>query len=365
MVGEEGSLEGMVIDQNFWLGKRVLLTGHTGFKGSWLGLWLLQLGARVTGCALEPASSENLFQLSRLADDLEHSVVDIRDSEAVRELVKRTRPEIIIHMAAQSLVRYSYAHPLETYQTNVMGTLHLLEAVRNVDCVQSCIVVTSDKCYENLERPEPYRETDSLGGHDPYSSSKACAEVLTSSWYRSYFAGAEHSPSLATVRAGNVLGGGDWAEDRIVPDLVRAMAAGESLKLRNPSAVRPWQHVLEPLSGYLLLAQALAMDGNEYAGAWNFGPDAENLLPVSELADRLVACWGDGASWLAATGEEPHEAGLLALDSAKAQQQLGWRPRLDVDSLSASIVHWYREQLNGADARQLCLQQIADFEAAA
>ena len=344
-------------------GRRVLVTGHTGFKGSWLCEWLLDLGAEVHGFALAPDTSPNLFSLLQLETRLaSHRVLDIRDAVEVTRAVAAIRPEIVLHLAAQPLVRLSYREPAATWATNVQGTVHLLEALRAVGSTRACVVVTSDKCYENREQPEGYRETDAMGGHDPYSSSKGAAELAVASWRRSFF----HDPQgmrLASGRAGNVIGGGDWAADRIVVDFIAAIAAGRTLTLRNPGATRPWQHVLEPLSGYLWLATRLmADDGQGFAEGWNFGPADTSVTTVAELARELVAAWGEGR--VEATGQsgQPHEAGLLTLDVAKAHLRLGWRGLWDVRRTVQETVGWYRDEHRGsADAAGRTAQQIAAY----
>jgi CDP-glucose 4,6-dehydratase len=344
----------------FWRGKRVLVTGHTGFKGAWLALALERLGAEVTGFALPPAGAPNLFTLAGLARSLRHVEGDLRSLAAVDAAMAGA--EVVLHLAAQSLVRYSYREPVETFATNLMGTVHVLDAARRAESVRAVIVVTTDKCYENREWPWGYRETDALGGHDPYAASKACAELATAAFRRSFFAS---RPLVATARAGNVIGGGDWAEDRLVPDLVRAAQAGVTARLRHPSAVRPWQHVLDPLAGYLLLAELLCTRGAAIADAWNFGPADDDAIPAGALADRFCARWGGGARWAHDGSPQPHEAATLRLDCAKARGALGWRPRLAlVDALDWTC-DWYRAVASGADARTQTLAQIDAFMARA
>ena len=319
-------MEDVVISPSFWRGKRVFVTGHTGFKGAWLALWLTDLGAEVTGYSLPPPTDPSLFDISGVRSRLRHLDGDVRDEAALAHAVREARPEIVFHMAAQSLVRVSYDEPAATYATNVMGTVNVLEAVRRCDGVRAVVCVTSDKCYENRETPRPYREDDAMGGHDPYSSSKGCAELVASAYRRSFFSGpgdASGRAALATARAGNVIGGGDWAKDRLVPDLLNGFAAGVRPLIRFPSAVRPWQHVLEPLAGYLRLAEALWMGDPAAADGWNFGPDDADAQPVSWIADRLAALWGEGAAWETTGEPQPHEAHFLRLDCAKARQKLG------------------------------------------
>jgi CDP-glucose 4,6-dehydratase len=346
-----------------WSGRRVLVTGHTGFKGSWLSLWLHAMGAKVTGFALPPPSDPSLFEAARIGDLIDHVEGDIRDLTAVRAAVEKARPEVIFHLAAQPLVRLSYAEPVETYATNVMGTVHLLEAARQVPGVRAIVCVTSDKCYENREWVWPYRESDPMGGHDPYSSSKGCAELVAAAWRKSFFA--DGDPALATVRAGNVIGGGDWAADRLVPDLIRAFEAGAAPLIRSPEAVRPWQHVLEALGGYLMIAERLLAGEARFADAWNFGPSDDDARPVSWIVERMRAAWGGGATEaLPDTGPRPHEAGLLRLDCSKARAALGWRPALALDRALEWIVTWHKAVAAGADARAVTLAQIADYSAA-
>jgi len=349
------------VDPSFWRDRRVLVTGHTGFKGAWLCLWLQSLGAHVYGASLGPMPTEPcLYDLARVAEGMAGSVAcDIRDPEAVSRAVARAAPQVVFHLAAQPLVRRSFKAPRETYETNVMGTLNVLEALRASPAVEAVVVVTSDKCYENREAPTPYREDDPLGGHDPYSSSKAAAELVTSAYRRSYFSGPA-GPSVASARAGNVIGGGDWGEDRLVPDLVRAAVSQRNLSLRNPAAVRPWQHVLSPLSGYLVLAQALC-GGPQFARAWNFGPDPADARTVEWVVRRMSSLWPGGVPWSVDEGPHPHEAGLLALDSSLARAELGWTPLLGLERGLAATVDWYRAWHDGEDLRELSLGQVGDL----
>lgn len=344
-----------------WSGRRVLVTGHTGFKGSWLALWLKAMGAEVTGFALPASTRPSLFETARIADLIHHVEGDVRDAIAVRAVVEVARPEVIFHLAAQPLVRLSYREPVETYATNVMGTVHVLDAARRATGVKAIVCVTSDKCYDNREWVWPYRESDPMGGHDPYSSSKGCAELVAAAWRASYFA--ETGPALATVRAGNVIGGGDWAEDRLIPDLVRAFETRVAPLIRSPDAVRPWQHVLEALGGYLQIAERLLAGERGFADAWNFGPSDEDARPVSWIVDRMRAAWGNSPHSLVDTGARPHEAGLLRLDCSKARAALGWRPTLALDEALAWIVDWHKAVAGGADARAITLTQIAEFQA--
>ncbi len=344
----------------FWSGKRVLVTGHTGFKGAWLSLWLEALGAEVTGFALAPPTTPSLFALARVGDVVRSVEGDVRDREAVARVMRDAAPEIVLHLAAQSLVRPSYEDPLGTWATNVMGTAHVLEAARHVPGLRAVLIVTSDKCYENREWVWGYRESDAMGGHDPYSASKGAAEILAASWRRSFFG--DGRIGVATARAGNVIGGGDWARDRLVPDAIRAFSARTPLRLRNPRSTRPWQHVLEPLGGYLQLARALCERPAEHAEGWNFGPDAAGTATVARVVDALATRWGEGAAWEHVGGEVLHEARALSLDCAKAHAQLGWRPRLSLDDTLTWTVAWYRALASGADARALTLDQIRRYE---
>lgn len=347
---------------DFWRGKRVLVTGHTGFKGSWLALWLNSLGARVHGYALEPASTPSLWKLLGLEAEVKGRVADVRDLAAVRRAFEEDKPEIVFHLAAQSLVRPSYDDPVGTYATNVMGTVHVLEAAKGCAAIRVVINVTSDKCYENRETNQAYVETDAMGGHDPYSSSKGCSELVTTAYRRSF---PKNSAGIASARAGNVIGGGDWAADRLIPDLVRATLRGQAAMIRNPGAIRPWQHVLEPLAGYLTLAEKLWADPARFAGGWNFGPVLEDALPVKDVADTFVRTWGKPAAWKTDGGKHPHEANYLRLDASKARKELGWKPRLGLKDAIAWSADWYRKQAAGASARELCLAQIAQYGKAA
>jgi CDP-glucose 4,6-dehydratase len=354
-------LEDLELSAAFWKDRRVLVTGHTGFKGSWLTLWLDKLGARVGGFALPPDTEPNMFTLASVASKSCFEFGDIRDLSKLKAFAERFDPDIIIHMAAQALVRPSYDDPVETYSTNVLGTVHVLEVARYCRNLKAIVNVTSDKCYENYERPESYREDEPMGGFDPYSSSKGCAELVTSAYRRSFFAD-QNSAALASARAGNVIGGGDWAVDRLVPDMMRSFMNDTAVRIRNPDAVRPWQHVLEPLHGYLLLAQKLCDDAG-FAGAWNFGPHDDDARPVVWLADRLVKMWGGSASWEKLTeNEQPHEANFLKLDITKATTRLGWRPRLNLEVALQWTVDWYQCLQNGGDVRALTRQQIENFE---
>lgn len=346
----------------FFRGKTVLVTGHTGFKGAWLSEWLLRLGASVVGFALPPDQSPSLYSLLGLSERMRSVLSDVRDLPALERVLAETRPEIVLHLAAQPLVRRSYREPVATFSTNVMGTAHLLEAARHTDSVRSIVIVTSDKCYENVGVPRGYRESDAMGGHDPYSASKGAAEIVTAAYRRSFFSEPGRA-GVASARAGNVIGGGDWSEDRLVPDLVRGIARGEPVVIRNPASIRPWQHVLEPLSGYLMLARALYEEPQRFSDGFNFGP-AEAELPVGELARRFVATLGRGKLAPPPSGEQPHEAALLLLDSTKAREVLGWAPRLDIDDTVALTADWYAEhQKDAASARAVTERQLASYEA--
>lgn len=343
--------------REFWAGRKVFVTGHTGFKGAWLALWLASLGARVAGYALRPSSSPSLWQLAEAQSGVASTIADICDLDALSNAIGAFQPEIVLHLAAQSLVRPSYDDPTGTYATNVMGTVHLLEAVRKAGSVRAVVNVTSDKCYENRETGQAYRESDPMGGRDPYSSSKGCAELVTTAYRASFFSKPD-GPALASARAGNVIGGGDWALARIVPDAVRAAVTGKPLQVRNPRAVRPWQHVLEPLAGYLQLAERLHGAPAKFAEGWNFGPDEKDAVPVETVVSTITRLWGPPASWAADKGVHPHEAHFLKLDSSKARSRLGWSPRLGLQTALEWTVEWYKKQAQGADARQLTLAQI-------
>jgi len=343
----------------FWAGKRVLVLGHTGFKGAWLSLWLRSLGARVSGLSLPP-DEPSLFVAAGVERLVDNHYADIRDVEAVKRITQQVEPEIVLHLAAQSLVRRSYAEPVETYATNVMGTVHVLAAVNAVPSVRSVVVVTSDKCYENREWHWAYREDEPMGGHDPYSSSKGCAELVTSAWRQS-FANGSRSLGIASARAGNVIGGGDWATDRLVPDCIRALSKGEQIGIRNPASTRPWQHVLEPLNGYLLLAERITEAPKNFSEGWNFGPVEEDARPVSWIADRVVAAWGDNAQWSKVGSDPLHEAHFLKVDASKARARLGWRPLLRLDQGLRWTVDWYKKFLAGGSALTLTEAQIEDY----
>lgn len=353
------------MDPAFWNHKKVLVTGHTGFKGSWLSLWLQSLGAEVVGLALEPPSQPNLFEIGAVGAGMDSVIGDIRDRDTVAALMQRSGTEIVFHLAAQSLVRYSYSEPLETFSTNVMGTAKVLDAARHTESVRTVVAVTTDKCYENLESEVGYREEDRLGGHDPYAASKACAELVIAAYRRSYFTAEDRRVALASARAGNVIGGGDWAADRLIPDVLRGIVAGEPVLIRSPDAVRPWQHVVEPLAGYLRLAEALSEDGSSYSEAWNFGPGEGDLMTVGEVTKYLTRAWGPAARWTLDATQQPHETRFLRLDSGKARERLGWTARLSTRQALDWVVDWHRAHQDGADMKALTLRQIGDYLALA
>ena len=353
----------MTVDPAFWHGKRVLLTGNTGFKGAWLTLWLTQLGAEVRGFSNGIPTSPSLHEATRLSEVVEWACADVRDGDAVDRAVRDGEREIVIHMAAQPMVRRSFREPRETYETNVMGTVNVLDAVRRSDAVRVVVNVTSDKCYDNREQGRPFREDDPMGGHDPYSNSKGCAELVADAFMRSYFAPDADGPRLGSGRAGNVIGGGDWGEDRLVPDIMRGALAGAPIEIRNPAAIRPWQHVLNPLSGYLVLAQRL-WDDSSAAGGWNFGPDPGDARPVSHIVDRVTERWPGELTWSVDDGPHPHEAGTLLLDSGKAREQLGWSPAWGLDAGLDATVAWYAALAQGTDMRAFTADQITAFTVA-
>lgn len=354
----------MDLSLNIFKNKNVLVTGHTGFKGSWLSIWLKELGANVIGYALEPINPEDNFCLSGLKDNMVDIRGDIRDSTLLNEVFKKYKPEIVFHLAAQPLVRYSYEHPKYTYEVNVIGSLNLLEAVRNSQYTKAAVIITSDKCYENKEWIWGYRENDPMGGYDPYSSSKGCVEVLVSSYRNSFFNPKEyanHNKVIASVRAGNVIGGGDWSKDRIVPDCINALKTNKSIILRNPNAIRPWQHVLEPLGGYLKLGSQLLKYGTEFSGAWNFGPREESIVSVEEIVKKIIKYWGYGHyKILGSSSNSLHEANLLNLDISKAKFKLQWQPNWNVDKAIEKTVEWYKNY-NNTDVYNLCVKQINEY----
>jgi CDP-glucose 4,6-dehydratase len=353
-------------ETNLWQNKRVFLTGHTGFKGGWLALWLASKGAIVRGYALDPCIEPNLFTAAKVGSVIEDIRGDIRDAAKLEPALREFAPDVVFHMAAQPLVRYSYEDPIGTYETNVIGTARVLDAVRRTPSVRAVVSVTTDKCYENKEWLWGYRETDPLGGYDPYSSSKACAEIVSAAYRQSFFPltkYAEHKCAIATGRAGNVIGGGDWSLDRLIPDLVRGFLAGESVLIRRPDAIRPWQHVLEPLAGYIALAEhLLSDDAPRYATAFNFGPSDDDAQPVGWIVEKMVQFWGDGASWVLDQDPGVHEAGYLKLDASRARTELAWHPRLRLETTLHWLVDWYKQWQAGADMHAFTLAQIADYE---
>ncbi len=362
----QGSVEGVDMNPAFWQGKRVLLTGHTGFKGSWLSLWLQSMGAQLTGYALAPPTDPSLFKTANVAQGMTSVMGDIRDLAKLQAVFARYQPEIVIHMAAQPLVRYSYQNPVETYSTNVMGTVHVLEAVRNTSSVQAVVNITTDKCYENREWVWGYRENEPMGGFDPYSNSKGCAELVSAAYRSSFFNAdkyAEHGVGLATVRAGNVIGGGDWAQDRLIPDILAAFEQGRTVNIRNPHAIRPWQHVMEPLRGYLTLAEKLFEHGSDFAQGWNFGPNDEDAKSVRWIVEQMAALWGADAQWQIDTDDHPHEAHYLKLDISKARSRLDWHPNLRLKDALELIIDWSKQRQAGANMRQLTLTQLQAYQA--
>ncbi|MBN2373533.1 CDP-glucose 4,6-dehydratase [bacterium] len=348
--------------------RRILLTGNTGFKGSWLSLWLYELGADVIGYALEPPTKPNLFETLRLGEKITSITNDIRNLATLRDTFEKYQPEIVFHMAAQSLVRYSYKKPVETYETNVMGTANLLEACRQTPSVQVIIIVTSDKCYANLDPSCACKESDPMGGYDPYSSSKGCAELITAAYLKSYFNPEDyerHHVSLASVRAGNAIGGGDWGDDRLIPDCIKALSSGKRITIRNPDAVRPWQHVLEPLYGYLLVGQRLYQEGPAFSGAWNFGPDECEIKPVKWIVEEITRMWGvheSETSWICDRGFQPHEAHCLKLDCSKAKSKIGWFPKWDLKTALEKTIKWYKAYYANEDMLPITINQIKDYE---
>lgn len=356
------------MNKTFWQGKRVFLTGHTGFKGGWLSLWLQSLGAEVTGYALTAPTNPSLFEVAKVADGMKSIIGDIRDLNALQNAMQDASPDIVIHMAAQPLVRYSYANPVETYSTNVMGSVHLLEAVRNTKSVKAVVNVTSDKCYENREWVWGYREDEAMGGYDPYSNSKGCAELVTAAYRASFFNPEhyeKHGVAVASARAGNVIGGGDWAGDRLIPDFIRAIAAGETVVIRSPNAIRPWQHVLEPLSGYLILAEKLYTEGSQFADAWNFGPSDSDAKSVKWIINQLVDNWADGAGFkIDSYAADLHEAHFLKLDCSKARMSLGWKPQWDAGEAVRRICAWHKAHLDGQDMKTYVLREIEQYQKA-
>jgi CDP-glucose 4,6-dehydratase len=354
----ENMVETDMLNSEFWKGKKVFLTGHSGFKGSWLSIWLNSMGAVVRGYALKPATNPNLFTIAGIENLVTSDFNDIRDYSLLCRSVLEFSPDIVFHMAAQPLVRASYENPLETYEINVMGTTNLLEAVRHCSTIQAVVNITTDKCYENNEWVWGYKETDRIGGRDPYSSSKGCSELVTASYRDSFLSGV--NVGIATVRSGNVIGGGDWADDRLIPDILRAFESSKSVIIRNPNATRPWQHVLEPLSGYLILAEQLFKNPDEFSEGWNFGPYDQDVRSVDWILDQMTHLW-PGASWKLDLDDNPHEAKLLKLDISKASSILGWTPTWDLDVTLGKIVRWHKHWVQGADMRAECVNEINEF----
>jgi CDP-glucose 4,6-dehydratase len=354
------------VSYSFWSGKKVLISGHSGFKGSWLSIWLKSLGADVIGVSLDPPSSPSLYDKAHISDDIISHRQDIRNLKGLTKIFQKYKPEIVFHLAAQSLVKYSYSNPIETYETNVMGTLNILEAIKNVGSVKAAIMVTSDKCYENTERYEGYVEDDPMGGYDPYSSSKGASELLISSYRNSFFTDInleKNNTAIASVRAGNVIGGGDWAQDRLIPDIINAFQKKEKVMIRNPHAVRPWQHVLEPLSGYMRLAELLFIEGSTHAEAWNFGPNDEDARPVEWIVERIAYLWGENSKWSKDKNFHEHEAAFLKLDCSKALKNLNWKPKWTLEEALTKVVAWHKEEyLNPSKCREICLNQIQNYQ---
>ena len=353
-----------MIDVAFWRKRKVLVTGHTGFVGGWLSTWLIEMGTQLIGYALEPHTEPSYFALTRLNERMRSEIGDVRNYELLSRILQDAAPEVVFHLAAQPIVRRSYRDPLQTFAINIMGTVNLLEAVRHCPSVRAVVVITSDKCYENREWLWAYREDEPMGGRDPYSASKGCAELVAAAYRRSFFEETDSTPAIATVRAGNILGGGDWAEDRIVPDAMRALHKGDDLIVRNPTAVRPWQHVLEPVSGYLMLAERLHQQDRQWTGAWNFGPFEDDIVTVAELAESIVKQWGSGKWVSVPVDRAPHEARYLTLDSSKARQLLGWRPRLRLEEAITMAVEWYRAAVSEPSSHiyDLSCLQVQQYE---
>ena len=358
-------MENLEVNSGFWASKRVLVTGHTGFKGSWLSLWLQSLGAEVAGFALPPPTSPSLFVEARVETGMAHILGDVRDLEKLQAVISGFKPEIIFHLAAQPLVRHSYTDPVETYSTNIMGTVNLLESVRHCRGVRAVVNVTSDKCYSNKEWERGYVESDAMGGYDPYSSSKGCAELVSAAYTASFFNRTDyqrHGVAVASARAGTVMGGGDWAKDRLIPDIIQSFASAKALNIRNPKAIRPWQHVLEPLRGYIRLAEQLHQQGPEYAEAWNFGPADADTQTVQWIVETMANLWREPVSWGVDNSDQPHEAQLLKLDVSKAARRLQWHPAMDLDTALQYTIQWYEDWINGADMHAATLGQIKSYQ---
>ena len=348
------------VNPQFWKGKRVFVTGHTGFKGSWLSLWLQLMGAEVKGFSLTPPTQPALFEVAKVGDNMQTEIGDIRNLQQLSQSIRAFNPDVLLHLAAQPLVRLSYKEPVDTYSTNIMGTVNVLEAARYTPNLKSVVIITTDKCYENHEWEWGYRENEPMGGHDPYSNSKGCAELVVSAYRRSFFY-TDDTAAIASARAGNVIGGGDWADDRLIPDILRAFEKQQPVIIRNPLSTRPWQHVLEPLSGYLVLAQRLWQDGKAFAEGWNFGPKDDDCQPVQWILDKMVHFWGNGAHYEIDKSEQPHEANFLKLDCSKAAMRLKWHPKWRLEQTLEQIVHWHRAWLEGADMQAKCLQEIEKY----
>lgn len=358
-------MEGVVMEKNFWKARNVLITGHTGFKGSWLSLWLQRKGAHVIGYSLPAPTKPSLFEVARVADGMTSITGDVRDLSHLKTVFNEYKPEVIIHLAAQPIVRYSYLNPVDTYSTNIMGTVNLLEAIRLSESARVALIITSDKCYQNREWVWGYRENDPMGGNDPYSSSKGCAELVTAAYRKSFFAdnkANENCALVASTRAGNVVGGGDWAKDRLIPDIINAFMDDLPVIIRYPNAIRPWQHVLEPLRGYLLLAEKLWTNGRRFCGGWNFGPDDKDARPVSWVADCLTKLWGGNAIWKTDSTIQPHEDTYLKLDCTKAKSLLEWSPYISLDTTLEWIVEWYQAYTSKNDMRQATEDEISRYE---
>ena len=348
------------VNPQFWKGKRVFVTGHTGFKGSWLSLWLQLMGAEVKGFSLAPPTQPALFEVAKVGDNMQTEIGDIRNLQQLSQSIRAFNPDVLLHLAAQPLVRLSYKEPVDTYSTNVMGTVNVLEAARYAPQLKSVVIITTDKCYENREWEWGYRENEPMGGHDPYSNSKGCAELVVSAYRRSFFY-TNDTAAVASVRAGNVIGGGDWADDRLIPDILRAFEQQQPVIIRNPLSTRPWQHVLEPLSGYLVLAERLYNEGNAFAEGWNFGPKDDDCQPVQWILEKMVQFWGEGARYEWDKSEQPHEANFLKLDCSKAATRLKWHPQWRLADTLEKIVHWHRAWLRGADMQTHCLYEIKGY----
>ena len=348
------------INPHFWKGKRVFVTGHTGFKGSWLSLWLQLMGAEVKGFSLAPPTQPALFEVAKVGDNMQTEIGDIRNLQQLSQSIRAFNPDVLLHLAAQPLVRLSYKEPVDTYSTNVMGTVNVLEAARYAPQLKSVVIITTDKCYENREWEWGYRENEPMGGHDPYSNSKGCAELVVSAYRRSFFY-TNDTTAVASARAGNVIGGGDWADDRLIPDILRAFEQQQPVIIRNPLSTRPWQHVLEPLSGYLVLAERLYNEGNAFAEGWNFGPKDDDCQPVQWILEKMVQFWGEGARYEWDKSEQPHEANFLKLDCSKAATRLKWHPQWRLADTLEKIVHWHRSWLQGADMQTHCLYEIKGY----